>query len=211
VVAVSGVLFGAAGIEHGVGEILQGSVPPPALVFSSWPDSDFLQVLAGEPAMSVLPDLRITGILTIVVSLILIVWSLLLLRRERGALVQIPLYLMLLLVGGGLAPPVMGIILAAIAVRGEAALARQKASPASRPMSGLARHWRAALLVGLLGYFLLLPGVPLLYALFRIENAALIGALALLSFGGLLLALLGAIASDLHRVGLANGATVGPA
>lgn len=201
VAATSGVVFAAAGIEHGVGEILQGNVPPPALVFPSWPDSDFLRILSGEPALSILPDLRTTGMITVLVSLITIAWSLLLLRRERGAIVQIALYLMLLLVGGGLAPPVMGIILAAIAARGEAILAREEANPSSISPSGLARSWRVALVVGVLGYLCLLPGVPLLYALFRIESAALIGLLALLSFGGLLVALLGAISFDRYCIG----------
>jgi hypothetical protein len=209
VAAASGVVFAAAGIEHGVGEILQGSVPPPALVFPSWPDSDFLGILSGEPAMSILPDLRLTGLVTVVVSLLAMAWSLLLLRRERGALVQILLYVVLLLVGGGLAPPVMGIILAGVAARGEAILAREKADPASRPPTALARYWQAALVVGVAGYLGLLPGVPLLYLLFRIESAALIGVLALLSFGGLLVALLGAMAWDRDHVGLRARAALG--
>ena len=202
VTAASGVVFAAAGIEHGVGEILQGSVPPPALVLPSWPDSDFLRILSGEPAMSILPDMRATGLITALVSLITIAWSFFLLRRERGALVQIALYLMLLLVGGGLAPPVMGIIIAAIAARGEAILAREKATATSRSLSSLARSWRFALVLGVVGYLCLLPGVPLLYRLFHIESAALIGFLALLSFGGLLVALLGAIAFDRYHVSL---------
>jgi hypothetical protein len=202
VAAASGVVFAAAGIEHGVGEILQGSVSPPSLVFPSWPNSDFLRILSGEPAMSILTDLRATGMITVLVSLLTIVWSFLLLPRERSALVQIALYLVLLLFGGGLAPPVMGIILAAVAARGEAILAREKVSPTSRGLSGLARPWRLALVVGVVGYFCLLPGVPLLYRLFHIESAALIAFLALLSFGGLLMALLGAIASDRYQVSL---------
>lgn len=209
VAAVSGVVFAAAGIEHGLGEVLQGSVPPPALIFPSWPDSEFLRILSGEPAMSILPDLRLTGVVTVVVSLITIAWSLLLLRRERGALVQMALYVVLLLVGGGLAPPVMGLILAGVAARGEAILASEKAHRANRPLTALARHWRVALGVGVAGYLCLLPGVPLLYALFGIESAALIGALALVSFGGLLVALLGAIAWDRYHLGLRARAVLG--
>jgi hypothetical protein len=209
VAAASGVVFAAAGIEHGVGEILQGSVSPPSLVFPSWPNSDFLRVLSGEPAMTILTDLCATGIITVIVSLLTIAWSFLLLRRERGALVQIALYLVLLLVGGGLAPPVMGVILAAIAVRGEALLAREKANPTNRGLSGLARSWRFALVVGVVGYLCLLPGVPLLYSLFHIESATLIAFLALLSFGGLLVALLGAIAMDRYEVSLMLGLPAG--
>jgi hypothetical protein len=202
VLAASGMVFAAAGIEHGVGEILQGSIPPPAIVFRSWPDSDFLRILSGEPAMSILPDLRTTGMIAILVSFITIAWSFLLLRRERGALVQIPLYLALLVVGGGLAPPVMGIIIAAVAGRGEAILAREKVSPTSLGLSRLAWSWKFALVVGVVGYLCLIPGVPLLFKFFHIESTPLIGGLALISFGGLLLALIGAIAFDRYNVSL---------
>jgi hypothetical protein len=50
-VQVFGVIAAAAGIEHGVGELRQGAIPPPALVFQSWPDAPAFEVLAGEPAL----------------------------------------------------------------------------------------------------------------------------------------------------------------
>lgn len=37
--AVLGTLVGLAGMEHGIGEILQGPAPPDGLLIMSWPDA----------------------------------------------------------------------------------------------------------------------------------------------------------------------------
>ena len=62
-VATFGAFTGLMGIEHGVGEILQGNVPTPGLFIESWPGSEFLRILAGEPAFTLLPNLLAAGIL----------------------------------------------------------------------------------------------------------------------------------------------------
>lgn len=202
--ATSGILFAAAGIEHGVGEMLQGSVPPPGLVFPSWPDSEFLLILSGEPAMSVIPNLFLTGLITVIVALTTIGWSLLLLKRKRGAWGQVALYILLLIVGGGVAPPIMGIILGIGAARAEASLAAQIPGRHPDHPTFLAKSWRVFLILGLVGYLGLLPGVPLLNRFLGIESAALIGCLALFSFSALLLALRGALASDRYEIDSAH-------
>jgi len=69
VVATLGVLVGLAGIEHGVGEILQGSVRPQGLAIQSWAHSQAFQILGGEPAMTVIPNLLVTGVLAVIVAL----------------------------------------------------------------------------------------------------------------------------------------------
>jgi hypothetical protein len=55
VIAIFGVLAGLAGIEHGIGEINQGSIRPATLIIESWPDASALAILGGEPALTVLP------------------------------------------------------------------------------------------------------------------------------------------------------------
>jgi hypothetical protein len=56
VASVFGVLAGLAGIEHGVGEMLQGSVQSTGFAIESWPQSAALEVLAGEPAITIIPN-----------------------------------------------------------------------------------------------------------------------------------------------------------
>ncbi len=67
-----GVTAGLAGLEHGYFEILQGSTRPAALMFPSWgpQQCDPARIWhACEPAMSILPNFLVTGILTILLGL----------------------------------------------------------------------------------------------------------------------------------------------
>lgn len=61
VIGTLATLAGLAGIEHGIGEILQGSARPEGLVIESWPDAAAMEILQGEPAMITVPDLLISG------------------------------------------------------------------------------------------------------------------------------------------------------
>jgi len=60
--------------------------------------------------MTIVPNLLITGILCIVVSLAVVAWAAALVQRSRGGLVLILLSVAMLLVGGGFAPPLMGLL-----------------------------------------------------------------------------------------------------
>jgi hypothetical protein len=45
-VSTLGFLMGVAGVEHGIGEILQGNIAPSGIVFPSWPDRHFSRLWA---------------------------------------------------------------------------------------------------------------------------------------------------------------------
>ena len=81
-----GAIFALAGIEHGIGEIFQGNVAPSGIMILSWPESEFFRSLGGEPAMTIVPNLLVTGILAILFSLILLVWATLFVQRKNGGL-----------------------------------------------------------------------------------------------------------------------------
>ena len=106
-----GVTAGLAALEHGYFEILQGNVRPAGVMFPSWgadvcdPEQAWH---ACEPAMSLLPSFLLSGILTVLLSLAILVWSGWFLQRRQGGLVLILLAIALLLVGGGFFPPVNG-------------------------------------------------------------------------------------------------------
>ena len=112
VAASFGVLAGIAGLEHGYFEILQGNVVPASLAFPSWgPPCDPEKIWhACEPAMSILPNFLITGVLAMLLSLVIIVWSAGFVQRRYGGLVLILLSVALLLFGGGFFPPIIGLI-----------------------------------------------------------------------------------------------------
>lgn len=105
-----GLLCGLGGIIHGIGEMLQGSVPTGGIVVNSWTQGPIATYMGGEPAMTILPNLFVTGLATILVSLATLVWSVAFVQRKHGGLVLILLSIAMLLVGAGFAPPIMGIL-----------------------------------------------------------------------------------------------------
>lgn len=105
-----GVLSGIGGLVHGIGEALQGNVRPEGIVINSWTVGPIASHMGGEPGMTIVPNLLITGILTILFGLAVIVWSAAFVQRKGGGLVLIGLVIGMLLVGGGFGPIVIGVL-----------------------------------------------------------------------------------------------------
>jgi hypothetical protein len=192
-VAVLGTLVGLAAVEHGVGEIRQGPVPPEALLIESWPDAAAMEILAGEPAATVIPSLLLTGLLAVAAGLAFAGWSIWFAARRRGGLVLIGLAAVLLLVGGGLAPPVMGVALGAVATRMRVAL-----PPPGRVGRAIGPLWPWFLGAAVVGYLGLMPGMVLASSR-GLESAALVAGLAAFAFANFALALAAARAHDRRR------------
>jgi hypothetical protein len=112
VAAWLGMAAGIAGLEHGYFEILQGNTKPQGVMFASMgPPCDPEKIWnACEPAMSILPNFLISGILTVLIGLAVLVWSARFIQFKHGGHVLILLSLVLLFVGGGFFPPVIGIV-----------------------------------------------------------------------------------------------------
>jgi hypothetical protein len=107
-----GTAAGLAGLEHGYFEVLQGNTRPQGLMIVSMgppcvPEEAWN---ACEPAMTVLPSFLISGILSLIIGLLIMVWSIGFVQRKHGGWVLILLSTALLLFGGGLFPPLIGII-----------------------------------------------------------------------------------------------------
>ena len=101
-----GVFAGLGGASHGPGEILQGNVAPSEIWIEAWPS---LTALGGEPAMTIIPNLLVTGVLTIIFGVLVAALAGAYIEKKRGGLLLILLSVVLLLVGGGLIPPLFGI------------------------------------------------------------------------------------------------------
>ena len=117
--SVLGLTAGGAGIEHGIFEILQGNIRPEGLMIASIgppcvPELSWNQC---EPAMTVIPSFLITGILAILFGIIIVIWSAFFVQKKHGGLVLILLSIPLLLFGGGIFPPLIGIIAGALGTR----------------------------------------------------------------------------------------------
>jgi hypothetical protein len=197
-VAVLGLIAGMAGIEHGIGEVLQGSAPPPAVVIKSWPNTAAFDILGGEPAMTLVPDLLASGVLSILVGLVFSVWVTLFIHRKHGGLVLILLSLALLLVGGGFGPPLLGLILGLAATRINAPLDGWRTYVPAGLRKLLAQAWPWLLGACLVAWLSMFPGTVLLAHFFGVNDPAVVYALALCMFSLLFLTLAAAFSRDVH-------------
>lgn len=107
-----GVAAGIAGLEHGYFEIQQGNNDPGSLMITSIGPPCVPEIVwnACEPAMTIIPNYLITGVLAVIISLIILVWSVAFIQRKHGGLTLILLSAALLLFGGGIFPPLIGMI-----------------------------------------------------------------------------------------------------
>ncbi len=119
-----GILAGLIGIVHGYFETQQaGSGAPSGITINAIGNgcSGFYQTtLNCLPAMTLVPDFYYSGILTIILGLIIIGWTATRIRLRRGPLVLALLSIILLLVGGGFLPPILGLVAAAAGTRAKA-------------------------------------------------------------------------------------------
>jgi hypothetical protein len=195
-----GTVAGVAGIEHGIGEVLQGNVAPDGMMILSWPGSELFEILTGEPAMTIVPDLLATGILAILVSLIFLVWATMYVRRKNGGLVLILLSIVMLLVGGGFGPPILGVIVGVAATRINAPLTWWRAHLSIGSRRFLAKVWPWCLVAGVIAWLLVLPGTILLDLFFGVDDPNLVVPfLTLSAFGLLLLTVFAGFAHDVQR------------
>jgi hypothetical protein len=114
VAAVLGIFAGISGASHGPGEILQGDIAPSGIIIEAWPS---LTLLGGAPAMTFIPNFRISGIVTVFSGLAVTICTASCIQSKNGALVLILLSLIMLVVGGGLIPPLFGVVAGIIGAR----------------------------------------------------------------------------------------------
>jgi hypothetical protein len=191
-----GAIMALAGIEHGIGEMLQGNTSPSGVMILSWPDSAFFHSVSGEPAMTLIPNLLITGILAIFVSLVLLIWAVLFVHKKNGSLVMILTSIILLLVGGGLFPPVFGVLIGIVAGKIHSPLTwwRSHLSEGSRRF--LAKAWPWVFAACIISWLAMLPGVSLLGYFFGVNDPTLILIILCSAVGSLLLTIFSGFASD---------------
>jgi len=155
VAALFGVAAGLAGLEHGYFEILQGSTPPEGVMIPSMGPPCVPEEIwnACEPAMTIIPNFLITGILAAMIGVFILFWSAAFVQRKHGGLVLLLLSVALLLFGGGLFPPLIGIVAGFAGMTIHKPLA---SNHTSRFLQFLAKLWPwplVIMLVWLLGQF----------------------------------------------------------
>ena len=97
-----GVIFGFSGINHGFFEFLQGNTPTENFVIQAIGEAQRFWVLGTEEAFTILPTFQLSGLLSMIVGLTIIIWSLCFLPTRHGRTVFLGLFILLFLVGGGI-------------------------------------------------------------------------------------------------------------
>ena len=198
IAASFGIFAGFGGLEHGYFEMLQGNVRPESIMIASMGAPCVPEEIWNlcEPAMTIIPNFLVTGILAMVLGLVTMVWAATFVQRPHGGTVLVLLSFGLLLFGGGIFPPVIGIIGGVIGTRINKPLKKQP-SPVWRM---LAKLWPWTLVVffaWLLGQFV----IGFFFNEFLMENAVLIPVLFL---GLLVVSILAGYGHDIQEQGRAE-------
>ncbi len=102
IVSIIGVFFGFSGINHGFFEVLQGNTPTNGFVIQAigehhrfWPEGT-------EEAFTVIPNFLVSGVLSMLIGLVIMIWSIGYIHKKHGRTVFLALFILLFLVGGGI-------------------------------------------------------------------------------------------------------------
>lgn len=149
-----GVLVGLAAIEHGYFEILQGNLAPGGLIIDAIGPAQELWAGASEPALTIIPNFFITGILAMIFGLIYTIWSAFFIDRKYGAWIMLLLSIILFLVGGGFGPLSIGIFISILATRINKPLTWWRAHLSAAARDFLPKCWPWSLILYVLIYIL---------------------------------------------------------
>jgi protein-S-isoprenylcysteine O-methyltransferase Ste14 len=141
-VAFLGVYAGLLAVQHGIFALLQGSRAPDGLLINAIgpPCQPEAVWHACYPALTLIPNLFVSGVAAVLVGLGMAIWAVFFVERRRGGLVLAALSLVALLVGGGFVPVFIGLVAAAVS--------RGLHRPALRPrFAVLAKVWPWPLVV----------------------------------------------------------------
>jgi hypothetical protein len=102
VAAALGVCVGVSGLDHGFFEALQGNTATPGLLVKAIGPDQRMWIHGTEDAFTLVPNFLATGILSMIVGLLVIVWSIGFVHRPTGSRILLLLGMLMFLVGGGI-------------------------------------------------------------------------------------------------------------
>jgi hypothetical protein len=132
--------------------------------------------------MTIVPNLLVTGILAILFSLAFPVWAAVFVERKNGGLILILLAVAMLLVGGGIFPPAIGILIGILATRINAPVSGWHAHLSVPARDFLGKAWPWSFGVCVLTWLSLFPGINILGYFFGVNNPSYTVMLIVLAF-----------------------------
>jgi hypothetical protein len=185
------------GMEHGFLETLQGHAAPSGVIIDAigrQPNSVFQ---GSEPALTIIPDFFVAGVLTLVSGLLVIIWAIGFIKRKNGVLVLLILSILLFLVGGGLAPLVILVISCAVAAKISKPLKWWSSHLSRKARRFFAELWPWIYIIFYIPSFINLQ-IAVFGNLFGLKNANLFSILPILILGLLVLSIISGFAYDIQ-------------
>jgi hypothetical protein len=194
------ILAGIMGIEHGIGEVLVGNRPTEGIFILSWPNSEFFEIMVGEPAMTIVPNYLVTGLLAILLSGTFLAVSTKFGLDRKAIVILFALLILMLLTGAGFGPPILGAIAVLIALKINSPLKTWSKLPSRlHRILGMLWSWSFGLCLG--GWLMLFPGAALIAFLTGFDHALLMEIPILVGFVLIPITLLLGFSRDLSRRG----------
>jgi hypothetical protein len=138
-----GIGAGVLGLEHGYFETQQGNVAPSGFVINAiGPPCEPASAWHGcEPALTVIPNFLVTGVLAMVAAMVVLIWAAAFVQRRHGGTVLLLLTAVLFLVGGGFFTLSYGVLAGIAGTRINTPLTWWRAHLPASISHGLARLW----------------------------------------------------------------------
>lgn len=149
--------------------------------------------------MTIVPNLLVTGILAILFSLVFIVWAVVFAEGKNGGLVLILLSIAMLLVGGGIFPPIIGILIGIVGTRINAPLTWWRTHLSATIWHSLGKSWPWAFGACVIAWLLLFPGISILGYFCGVNDPRDTVMLILFALGSLLVTAFTGFAQDIER------------
>ncbi|HET6486153.1 MAG TPA: hypothetical protein VFH83_07020 [Spirochaetia bacterium] len=147
IVSTLGPASALAGLDHGLFEALQGNTPTPGLFVQAIGPGQRMWPNGTEDAFTLVPRFLVSGILAIVLSVAVAVWSVGFVHRKRGPAVLLLLYVLLFLVGGGVAQVAFFIPVWLVSTRVNTPLSWWRKVLSERTRVAIGKAWRGSLIV----------------------------------------------------------------
>jgi hypothetical protein len=147
IVSTMGVLLGIAGIDHGFFETLQGKQPTTGFIIQAIGPAQRIWVHGTEEAFTLIPKFLVTGILAIMVSLAIMILSVGFVDKKHGPTIFILLFILLVLVGGGIGQIIFFTLAWAVSTRINHPLTWWRKVLPGNIRQGLAKLWPVTLTI----------------------------------------------------------------
>jgi hypothetical protein len=148
-VLILGIVIGLGGMAHGIFEALLGNKPT-------------VDILERIGAFTILPTYLLTGISAIIVSILIIVWTIRFIHKKNGPIIFLLLSILLFFTGGGVAIIAGFLLTWTVSTRINKPLTWWKKVLSENSRKQFARFWLVSLITG----FLLLSIGILIWLLF---------------------------------------------